>query len=158
MLRRRCASLAVVLVLQLQQAWADTSAEPVGVIKVATGAVSIEREGKTLPATVGTRVRQSDRIVTGKDGSVGIAFHDDSLLSSGPNTVLAIDRFAFDSTTNEGNFDASLKRGTLSVVSGKIAKQSPGAMKVRMPAAVLAVRGTEFALKAVPACGGVGNE
>jgi hypothetical protein len=32
-------------------------------------------------------------------------------------------------------------------VSGKIAKQSPDAMKVRTPASVLGVRGTEFVVK-----------
>jgi hypothetical protein len=40
-----------------------------------------------------------------------------------------------------------LKRGTLAVVSGKLAKQSPDAMKVRTPAAVLGVRGTEFLVR-----------
>jgi hypothetical protein len=139
-------------------AWADTSGESVGVVKVSKGAVSIERQGQSLPATVGARVFQSDRIVTGQDGSVGIAFRDDTLLSAGPDSVLAIDRFVFDSTTYEGSFDAALKRGTLSVVSGKIVRQSPGAMKVHTPAAVLAVRGTEFAVKTTAVCGGAGGE
>ena len=40
--------------------------------------------------------------------------------------------------------------GTLAAVSGKIAKQSPGAMKVRTPSAVLGVRGTEFAARTEP--------
>ena len=34
--------------------------------------------------------------------------------------------------------------GTLAVVSGRIAKQSPQAMTVRTPSAQLAVRGTDF--------------
>ena len=77
----------------------------------------------------------------------GITFLDNSLLSAGPNSVLAIDRFAFDSTTHQGAFESSLKRGTLSVVSGKLAKQSAEAMKVKTPAAVLGVRGTEFLVR-----------
>ena len=85
--------------------------------------------------------------MTGADGSVGITFIDNSLLSAGPNSVLAIDRFAFDSTTHQGAFEASLKKGTLAVVSGKIAKQSPDAMKVQTPAAILGVRGTEFVVR-----------
>jgi hypothetical protein len=154
----RCAFLAAALAAPLAATGADSPGEPVGVVKVSKGTVSIERQGQSLPATVGERVFQSDRIVTGGDGSVGIAFRDDSLLSAGPDSVLAIDRFVFDSTTYEGSFDAALKRGTLSVVSGKIVKQSPGAMKVRTPAAVLAVRGTEFAVKATPVCGGGEND
>src|SRR6185436_11319948 len=55
---------------------------------------------------------------------------------AGHNSVLAVDRFAFDSTTHQGSFESSLRTGTLAVVSGKLAKQSPEAMKVRTPAAV----------------------
>jgi hypothetical protein len=36
------------------------------------------------------------------------------------------------------------------VISGKIAKQSPEAMKVRTPAAILGARGTEFFVQVVP--------
>jgi hypothetical protein len=61
--------------------------------------------------------------------------------------VLAIDRFAFDPTTHQGGFESSLRAGTLAVVSGKLAKQSPDAMKVKTPAAVLGVRGTEFLVR-----------
>jgi hypothetical protein len=58
--------------------------------------------------------------------------------------VLALERYAFDSTTREGHFDAALRKGTLAVVSGRLAKQSRDAMTVRTPSAILGVRGTEF--------------
>ena len=126
---------------------APAHAADVGQIKVVTGAVHIERHGRKVAAPVGAKVRQGDVVVTGPDGSVGIAFLDESLLSAGPSSVLAIDRFAFDSTTNQGAFETSLKTGTLAAVSGKISKQSPDAMKVKTPAAVLGVRGTEFLVR-----------
>jgi hypothetical protein len=122
-------------------------AQEAGHVKVAKGAVTIERGGQKLPAPVGAPVQTGDVVVTGADGSVGISFLDNSLLSAGPNSVLAIDRFAFDSTTHQGAFETSLKTGTLAVVSGKLAKQSPEAMKVKTPAAVLGVRGTEFLVR-----------
>jgi hypothetical protein len=83
-------------------------------------------------------------VKTGSDGSVGITMTDNSLLSAGPNSVLALDRYEFDEVTSEGHFDASLGKGTLAVVSGRLAKQSRDAMKIRTPAAVLGVRGTEL--------------
>ncbi len=134
--------LAVVLACCLAplHAWADDIAQ----IKVAKGAVFIVRAGQRIAARVGTHVRATDTILTGANGSVGISFVDNSLLSMGPNSELAIDRFVFNSTTHEGNFDTSLKKGTLAVVSGKIAKQSPTAMKVKLPASILGVRGTKF--------------
>jgi hypothetical protein len=125
-------------------AWADD----VGLVKVMAGEVSIERDGKSLPAQVGAPVRQSDILVTGADGSAGVTFTDNSLLSVGPNSVLAIDRYVFNSTTHAGQFDASLKKGTLAVISGKIVKQSPDAMRVRTPSSIMGVRGTEFVVRA----------
>jgi hypothetical protein len=119
-------------------------AEDVGQVKVAKGTVHVERDGSRLPAAVGMAIRQSDTLVTGADGSAGVTFSDNSLLSTGPNSVLVVDQYRFDSTTHAGKFDASLKKGTLAVVSGKIVKQSPGAMRVRTPAAIMGVRGTDF--------------
>jgi hypothetical protein len=127
---------------------AIAGANDVGQVKTSKGAVHIERAGQKLPATVGARIQQSDTVVTGADGSVGIAFVDNSLLSAGPGSVLAIERYAFDPTTHAGAFDSRLSRGTLSVVSGKIARQTPGAMTVKTPAAVLGVRSTEFVVRA----------
>jgi hypothetical protein len=122
-------------------------ANDVGQIKVMTGTVHVERDGKRFPAQVGMAVRQSDSLITGVDGTAGITFTDNSLLSVGPNSTLAIDHYAFDSTTHAGQFDASLKKGSLAVVSGKIVKQSPGAMRVHTPTSIMGVRGTEFAVK-----------
>ena len=122
-------------------------AEGIGKVKVLHGDVRIEHSGQTSSAAIGAPVYQDDRIVTGKDGSVGLLFEDDSRISAGPNSVLALNQFKFDKTTDEGNFDVSLQKGTLSVISGKLTKKTPGAMKVTTPAAVLAVRGTEFSAK-----------
>jgi hypothetical protein len=115
--------------------------------KVAKGAVFLERGGKRFPAKVGTHLQATDIVVTGADGSAGITFVDNSLLSVGPNSVLQIERYSFNSTTHEGVFDTTLSRGTLSMVSGKIAKQSPDAVKVRTPSSILGVRGTEFLVR-----------
>ena len=127
---------------------AGSLAADAGRIKTVRGTAWVERAGTRVPASVGTTVRQDDVIVTGADGAVGITFADDSRLSIGPDTTLAIERFAFNPTTHEGTHETSLRRGTLAAVSGKLARQSSDAMKVRTPAAVLGVRGTEFAVRA----------
>jgi hypothetical protein len=119
-------------------------AAEIGQIKVSKGQVTIERDGHATPAAVGARLQVADVVKTGADGSVGITMDDDSLLSAGPNSVLSLDRYAFDPTTRQGRFDASLNRGTLAVISGRIAKQAPNSMTVRTPTAILGVRGTEF--------------
>jgi hypothetical protein len=116
----------------------------VGQIKVAKGRVTVDRNGQELPGQVGFLLESADVVKTGADGSVGITMRDNSLLSAGPNSILSLDRFEFDPTTSQGLFDAKLRRGTLAVVSGRIAKKTPQAMTVRTPSAVLGVRGTEF--------------
>ena len=85
---------------------------------------------------------------TGADGSVGLTMSDNSLLSAGPNSILSLDRYEFDSTTNQGQFDATLQKGSLAVISGRIAKQSPGSDEGTNAIVDPRVRGTEFVVSA----------
>jgi len=141
--RPMLAAIVVAAAIGLAFAAAATAAE-IGQIKVSKGQVSVDRKGQALGGNVGLWLESADVVKTGADGSVGITMSDNSLLSAGPNSILALERFDFDPTTSQGRFDAQLQRGTLAVISGRIAKQSPQAMTVRTPSAALAVRGTEF--------------
>ena len=127
---------------------AAAGAADIGQIKVTRGQVSIERGGQALPGAAGARLQTGDVLKTGPDGSVGLTMGDNSVLSAGPNSILSLDRYEFDATTSQGQFDASLQKGSLAVISGRIAKQSPDAMKVRTPSSILGVRGTEFVVSA----------
>ena len=126
----------------------NASAAEIGQVKVVKGQVDVERNGQTLPAKPGMRLETADVVRTGAEGSVGITMADNSLLSAGPNSILSLDRFDYDPTTNQGRFDTQLQKGSLSVISGRMAKQSPDAMTVRTPSAILGVRGTEFVVSA----------
>lgn len=129
---------------------APAMANDIAQIKTAAGTVMVERGSQRLLGVAGMKLQQSDVIRTGIDGAAGITFVDNTMMSAGPNSVLALDRFLFNSTTHEGKLDATMRSGTLSVISGKIAKQSPDAMTVRTPAAILGARGTEFFIKVDP--------
>lgn len=135
------------ILLPLLLAAGLAEASVVGEIKILKGAATIERQGQRLPASVGMKLMQSDVVVTGQDGAVGVTFADNSLMSTGPNSSLVIDSFRFDTTTHAGEFNSTLKRGTVAVVSGKMVKQSPEAMKIRTPSSIMGVRGTEFVIK-----------
>ena len=124
-----------------------TAQTDIGQIKNVSGEVSIMREGVRLPVQVGDRLEQNDIIATGSDGSVGMTFIDNTRFSAGPDSRIELSRFRFNSTTHEGEFLANIRKGTLAVTSGQIAKQSPDAMKVTTPTSVLAVRGTKFLIK-----------
>jgi hypothetical protein len=137
--------LILALAFAPMAAWAD---EPIGQVKTETGAVTLERQVKTQPIAIGDHVFQSDIIATAAGATVGITFADNSTMSLGPESRLALDQFRFDTTTHDGVFDSSLQKGTLAVRSGQIVRQTPEAMHIRTPSALLGVRGTEFVVRA----------
>jgi len=143
---RNFLSLALWLVATI--AVAAEGVPPAGKVKRCEGSVTVERAGLAQAAQVGTLVQVGDRIRTGADGAVGITLADDTLLTAGPRSTLLIEEFRFNSTTHEGNFLATLVKGTLSVVTGLIAKHEPQNVRLRTPNVVLGVRGTEFIVEA----------
>ncbi|WNC91575.1 FecR domain-containing protein [Paraburkholderia sp. FT54] len=125
-------------------AFADDAA---GVVKTLKGTVRIERAGASSGAAIGSEVYGSDRIVTGPQSSVGITLRDTTQLSAGADTILDLNKFAFNTTTHDGVLDASIKRGSLAVISGKLAKANPDAVRFSTPTTTLGVRGTEFIIE-----------
>lgn len=124
------------------------AADEAGLVKISKGAVTLERNGQKMEVPVGTRIFASDRVLTGADGSLGITLRDNTILSAGPNSTVDLHKFAFNSTTHAGVIDATVKRGTLSVISGKIAKATPEAVSFAAPGMTLGVRGTSFVIDA----------
>ena len=119
----------------------------IGQVKTLKGEVIILRNSSEQVAKAGDVLKQADVVQTGTDGSVGITFIDGSRFSAGPNTSIALKRFRFNPTTQEGEFSADVQRGTLTVVSGQIAKKSPDAMKIVTPTTILGFRGTTVAVE-----------
>lgn len=140
----RLAAIALGVLFHAVPAWADEAA---GMVKTANGNVSIERAGAKLPVRVGTPVYAADRLRTGSDASVGVTLRDNTVLSAGPNSLLVIDKFRFDSTTQSGLMSILIRKGTLLVATGKIAKQTPESVDFHTPTSVLGVRGTEFVVE-----------
>ena len=122
-------------------------AELAGTVKTSKGDAHILRDGQELAASPGQDVRVTDSIRTGNDGTVGITLLDDTRLTAGPDSTLELRRFVFNSTTQAGSLAASVSRGSLSVISGKIAKTSPEQVSFSTPSVTLGVRGTRFIIK-----------
>jgi hypothetical protein len=122
--------------------------DPIGQVKTKRGDVFVQHQGQTKPLNIGEHVFQSDTITTANGASVGITFSDKSMMSLGSGSQLALNEYRFDTTTHEGVFKTSLSKGTLAAKSGQIVQQTPEAMQIRTPAALLGVRGTEFVVHA----------
>jgi hypothetical protein len=123
-----------------QAAWADA----IGQIKTLAGDVAIVRENVKSPAKAGDLLEKADTLMTGSNGRVGITFIDNSRFSLGPNSQIALEKFTFNPTTQEGAFLTKVDRGTLAVISGHIARNAPDAMQVKTRTTILGVRGTYF--------------
>jgi len=136
--------LAILFLVTALPAFSQNEA---GTIKISRGDAKIVRGADTLPATVGGTVLVNDSVVTGPDGAVGLTLRDNTRLTAGPDTTLDLNTFSFDTTTHAGEVDASVTRGSLSVISGKIAKASPNGVKFNTPTVTLGVRGTEFIIE-----------
>ena len=113
-------------------------------VKMASGTASVERNGKQSRAAPGFQLQQGDELVTGKDGRISLTFLDNTRFAVGPNSRISVSQFRYDRTRQQGEFVTSVDRGSLAIVSGKIAKSKRDAMKVRTPTSLLGVRGTKF--------------
>jgi hypothetical protein len=113
-------------------------------IKSSTGSATVERGANRIPASPGLQINPGDRLVTGKDGRMSLSFIDNTRFAVGPNSNVAVNEFQYDRTRQKGSFVTQVDRGSLAVVSGKIAKSDRDAMKVRTPSTLLGVRGTKF--------------
>lgn len=123
-------------------AWAE-----IGRIKSQVGAATVTRNGAVMSARPGFVLEQGDVVLTGKGGRVGIAFQDDTRMAVGPNSKLRLTQFVYDRARQKGAFVTQVDKGSLGVVSGRIAKSGRDAMKVRTPTSMLGVRGTKFVVE-----------
>ena len=113
-------------------------------IKQSSGIALVERGGQRLKSAPGLQLLAGDKLVTGKDGRMSLTFVDNTRFAVGPNSQIAVSEFQYDRTRQKGTFVTQVDRGSLAVVSGKVAKSDRDAMKVRTPNTLLGVRGTKF--------------
>jgi len=124
------------------------AADAAGMVKTLKGTATIERGDSRLPVAVGTVIYPKDRIVTGPQSSVGVTLKDNTQLALGSNGQLDLNKFSFNTTSHEGQLNSTVKRGSLSVISGKVARANPNAVQFNTGTVTLGVRGTEFIIEA----------
>lgn|SRR5579862_1249152 len=137
----------ILTMLALFGSAANADDTQVAQIKTVTGQAEIVRNSARTVARVGDPLYEKDTIETGPDGSIGITFIDNTVMSSGPDSQIVLEDYKFNSSNFKGSMLADMNRGTVSMISGDIARSSPGAMKIKTPTAMLGVRGTRFAIE-----------
>lgn len=140
-------SLMLLLVVGSIVTAVDVGAEEwVGLIKTASEAV-VTRGGETLTAVPGMELKRGDVVKTGAGGSAGLIFSDDTVISMGPRTELAVEKYLFEPVEGQLGCILEIFKGTISYLSGQIAKLAPASVELLTPAATIGVRGTHVLIK-----------
>lgn len=118
--------------------------EGIGHVQTLQGNVWIERDGQRLAVAPGAEIRRGDLVRTGAPGAVGIVLSDHSSISLGSGSALAFDTYDFD--PREGRFALVMRmvKGSFAYLSGLIGKLSPESIRLKVPDATIAVRGTKL--------------
>ncbi len=112
----------------------------VGIVGAISGTVKTEtRELKT-----GDKIYLNETIVSGAGSGTQILLLDQSTFTIGEDSEVVMDTFIYDPATNDGKIVASVKQGSLKVISGLISKKNPDSLTVEVPEGTLGSRGTEF--------------
>ena len=92
---------------------------------------------------IGNSIFFNQRINTTGSGLVQVLLVDGSTFTVGPGSDLVIDKFVYDPDKNTGQVVATLGKGVLRFVGGKISKNE-GGVTVNTPTGALAIRGGMF--------------
>jgi hypothetical protein len=129
---------------QAAPATAQSDTTRIGTFKQVQGETWIGADTARRAAQPGAGVAMTDRLSTGPQGAATLTLKDGTVLTMGPDTVMDLRQFQFDTTTRQGNFLLDLLRGSVRVVTGLLAKVNPELFKVQTPTSVVGVRGTDF--------------
>jgi hypothetical protein len=119
-------------------------AKDVARVKSINGKVIAKREKNIIVLQIGSKLYESDLIMTKKGSSIGIMFNDGTRISLGAKSIFSIKKFVVNPSKKEYDVDLSLIKGKASFSSGKIGELSPSSVKFRMPTGVIGIRGTKF--------------
>ena len=112
----------------------------IGIVGAASGTIKTPtRELKT-----GDKIYLNETIFSGIDSATQILLLDQSTFTIGSDSEVVMDTFIYDPSTNDGKIVASVKQGSLKVISGLISKKNPDSLTVKVPEGTLGSRGTEF--------------
>ena len=120
----------------------------IGIVRNCEGNATINRGNQAIPAVPGAKLKTGDVLATGPGGSMGITLRDNSSLSIGPQSSVALQDFLFSPAEGKMSLVARLAKGTMAYMSGIIGKLSPESVRFETPVASIGIRGTCFVVNA----------
>jgi len=142
--------MAVFFSLFTATAMAESSLEPIGYVKNVDGEAFVITNDHAALAQPSTPIYAGSLLKTSTDGSMGVIFKDETIMSFGPDTQLRVDDYLYKPDTGKLKLAGSLARGSLNYLSGVIARLRPEAVTIKTPTGTIGVRGTHFVAKVDP--------
>jgi len=96
-------------------------------------------DDQTRELILGNTVVRDERIETSRLGSGQLMFLDQTALMVAPNSNIVLDRYVYDPDQDAGDLAASVTKGALRFIGGRITKQKDGV--VHTPTATIGIRG-----------------
>ncbi len=144
-------SLLPLVALVLLVSGSALAAEQAGVSAAVKGQVALARaQVPGRPVSSGEEIFLQDSIRSGPRSGMQILLLDETVFTIGPDSELVVDEFVYDPATGAGKVSAAVTKGVFRFVTGKVARERPENMEIRLPAGTLGVRGTMAAGKADP--------
>ena len=106
------------------------------------------RAGKKVDLAVKSPVYSDDVLVTDASGKMQVLFDDDTTVSLGADTEVAVSDFVFGQEGKKPSFSAKMTHGVARFVTGKIVEQNRSGFSVTTPQATVGIRGTVFSVEA----------
>ena len=106
------------------------------------GSKSPARQTTLEQVASGEDVVMGDAVSTRTKSRLQIMLLDQTAITMGENASLVIDEFVYDPENAGSALSASVTQGAFRLVTGGVARNNPEGTKVKLPSAVLTIRGT----------------
>lgn len=147
-MKKTAFALLTIFFLSVAVASLATAQEVIGKVKGTRGIVSIIRDGRTKPAFPNDKIYRNDTIITGSNGAIGILLEDNTLISMGPISKVAMNEFKFSPAKNEYEMRLHMMKGTFVYQSGLLGKLAPNAVTLNTPVGPISMlKPTDFKAK-----------
>ena len=144
----RVVALLALLASLMTLPGAALAGDPIGRVVQQEGAVTVQRAEDRVPLWPGDPVFIADRVLTGPDGRVRIAFQDESLLAIGSDSEVVVDDFRIGRDGRRLNAVISLLLG---IVRAAVTPAAPSVVfDVRTRVALASARSTDWIVEAKP--------
>jgi len=120
----------------------------VGKVSTIVGDANIVRANENIKIFTGTILEKNDVVNTLQNAKLQVIFDDNTIITVGKNSSLAVNDYIFDEATPDNSqTDFGLIKGTFKVITGKIGKINKEKFKLKVKSSTIGIRGTNFIVR-----------